>query len=328
MKSIQHFIGTHRNQIKGFAILWVVFFHAQLGLTGILYDVQKIGYGGVDLFLFLSGFGLYHSLAKNSDTGRYLMRRCRRLLPAYLPFCLVWLCVMIPLYGGGMATSLRIAAGNLSMFGFFANVPLMINWYVSMLALSLLLAPLFFAWLRHEDHGTVRVLALMAVCFGIGLAYVGNDEYMAVSRLPVFVLGMAFARPCQKEHKWLPSALAAGALAGFAALYACFARFPELLNDYAMYWHPFALIAPALCAGLGWLFARTPGIVSRVFAVLGRASFEIFLFNVWLEVLGKKYGLAKTPAEWLLWSLGTVVLGLGYHWLIGKNVRKVVDNHR
>ena len=79
------------------AILWVVFFHAQLGLGGLLYDVQKIGYGGVDMFLFLSGFGLYHSLSRDADAGRYLLRRARRLLPAYLPFCAVWLCVMLPL---------------------------------------------------------------------------------------------------------------------------------------------------------------------------------------------------------------------------------------
>ena len=45
---MQEAIGACRDEIKGAAILWVVFFHAQLGLGGLLYDVQKIGYGGVD----------------------------------------------------------------------------------------------------------------------------------------------------------------------------------------------------------------------------------------------------------------------------------------
>ena len=76
---MQEAIGACRDEIKGAAILWVVFFHAQLGLGGLLYDVQKIGYGGVDMFLFLSGFGLYHSLSRDADAGRYLLRRARRL---------------------------------------------------------------------------------------------------------------------------------------------------------------------------------------------------------------------------------------------------------
>ena len=40
---MQEAIGACRDEIKGAAILWVVFFHAQLGLGGLLYDVQKIG---------------------------------------------------------------------------------------------------------------------------------------------------------------------------------------------------------------------------------------------------------------------------------------------
>ena len=136
------------------------------------------------------------------------------------------------------------------------------------------------------------------------------------------MLGMAFAMPWPKENKAMGAWLACAGMVGLIVVYLCFARFTELLNDYAMYWHPFVLIAPALCAGLGWLFGRLPSCVGRVFAWLGKASFEIFLFNVWAEVLGKKFGLVNTPAQWLMLSVATIVLGLAYHWLIGKIVRK------
>ena len=95
MQTIRYNLSRYRNELKGIAILWVVFFHAQLGLEGLLYQVQRIGYGGVDLFFFLSGFGLYHTLERDADLGRYLKRRARRLLPAYLPFCVVWLVVIL-----------------------------------------------------------------------------------------------------------------------------------------------------------------------------------------------------------------------------------------
>lgn len=319
MERIRETLNAGRDELKGFAILWVVFFHARLGLDGFLYQVQRIGYGGVDLFFFLSGYGLYLSLEKDADVGRYLARRARRLLPAYVPFCLVWLAVMLPLYGAGTATAARIAAGNLFMLGFFADIPLLINWYVSALALTLLAAPLFHAVLRRKK--ALGDLALFAALLGLGLAFVSRDTYMAISRLPVFALGMVFARPAAREPKArsMAALLGASALTGLTALYLCLARFSDqTLCDYGLYWHPFILIAPALCAGLGWLFARCPAAISGSFALLGRASFEIFLFNVWLELAGKRYGLCETPAQWAAWSLAAMVAGVAYHALVQK----------
>ena len=167
MRRMQEAIGACRDEIKGAAILWVVFFHAQLGLGGLLYDVQKIGYGGVDMFLFLSGFGLYHSLSRDADAGRYLLRRARRLLPAYLPFCAVWLCVMLPLYGLGTVQSVRVVAGNLLMLGFFAGTPAMINWYVSALALTLLAAPLVYGLMARASHPRRCAVLVAAACFAV-----------------------------------------------------------------------------------------------------------------------------------------------------------------
>ncbi len=331
MRRMQEAIGACRDEIKGAAILWVVFFHAQLGLGGLLYDVQKIGYGGVDMFLFLSGFGLYHSLSRDADAGRYLLRRARRLLPAYLPFCAVWLCVMLPLYGLGTVQSVRVVAGNLLMLGFFAGTPAMINWYVSALALTLLAAPLVYGLMARASHPRRCAVLVAAACFAGGLCFIGTEAYMAVSRLPVFVLGMAAAVPAREEGTSGAYALAlAGGACGLAVLYGCFARFPETLDFYGMYWHPFVLIAPALCAGLGWLFSRA-GRASAALAplrALGRASFEIFLFNAWVEVLGKRFGLAQGPVSWLLWSLGSVLAGLAYHAVVERCMKRAARGAR
>ena len=336
MRRMQEAIGAYRDEIKGAAILWVVFFHAQLGLGGLLYDVQKIGYGGVDMFLFLSGFGLYHSLSRDADAGRYLLRRARRLLPTYLPFCAVWLCVMLPLYGLGTVQSVRVAAGNLLMLGFFAGTPAMINWYVSALALTLMLAPLVYGLMTRASHPRRCAVLVAAACFAGGLCFIGTEAYMAVSRLPVFVLGMAAAVPAREEGAGGRCARTGGAYAlaggacGLAVLYGCFARFPETLDFYGMYWHPFVLIAPALCAGLGWLFSRA-GRASAALAplrALGRASFEIFLFNAWVEVLGKRFGLAQGPVSWLLWSLGSVLAGLAYHAVVERCMKRAARGAR
>jgi len=318
MQIIQHLLRTYRNEIKGFAILWVVFFHAQLGLSGLLSDVQKIGYGGVDVFLFLSGFGLYHSLSRSSDLKGYLRRRAERLLPAYLPFCAVWLVVMLLLTRPGKAAAIRTVMGNVFMVAFFSGAPIQINWYVSALALSLLLAPFFYAVLSPDVEK--RTFPLIAGCFAAGLAFVGSDLYMAFSRIPVFVLGMAVGgwKAERPKGKSLAAGLAVSGMVGLAVLLFGFHRFPELMGAYAMYWHPFFLITPALCACLSWLFDKCPKGILAPLRVLGKASFEIFLFNVWVELLGIRYGLCSTSKAWLMWSVGSIFAGLLYHLAVMK----------
>ena len=318
MTEIRENLRLCRDELKGLAILWVVFFHAQLGLGGALGWVQGIGCGGVDMLLFLSGLGLYASLEKAPALGGYLKRRAARLLPAYLPFCALWLAVMIPALGLGAAQAVRTVMGNVFMLGYFADVPQMISWYVSLLALTLLLAPYLHAALNNAARPLLRGLFLMALSFLAGLCLIGDERYMAISRLPVFVLGMAFAaRGKVGEPKAFAVRLAAvAALAlGLAALWLCFSRYPELLNDYAMYWHPFALVAPAMCVLLSWGMSRMGKARAwlRPLRYLGRASLEIFLFNVWMELAVKRFALAQTPLGWALWSLGGVAAGCLYH---------------
>lgn len=327
MPFFQKCMREYRNEIKGFAILWVIFFHAELELSGLLFQVQKIGYGGVDLFFFLSGYGLFCSLKRNADLKTYFKRRAARILPAYIPFCLLWLAVMVPLYGGGKTESLRIIAGNLTMTGFLADVPLYINWYLSGLLLSLLAAPLIYAIICDERGRYLRAAALMAFLLLLDIAFVDCEVNMAISRLPVFVLGMLAAapHPVATNEKRNALLLSAAGVIGLAVLYACFAVSKELLVVYAMYWHPFILITPALCLWLFWFLKRIPDKALAPLRLLGRASFEIFLFNVWVEVLGKKFHWITTPWEWVLWSLVGLAVGLGYHWIIAKVVKKVVD---
>lgn len=318
MKTIQDNLSRYRNEIKGLAILWVVLFHADLGLHGVARAVQAIGYGGVDILLFLLGYGLYHSLSRDGDTGRFWLRRAKRLLPSYLPFCLLWLVVMVPMYKEGLATSLRIIAGNLTMVAYLANVPQRINWYMSALLLTLMVAPLFYACLKEGKQYWLRAALLFACLFLLGLTFISNDLYMIFSRLPVFALGMVFAKPVERQKTNPVLWLTVGCLLGLAALYICFTRYVELLNDYAMYWHPFVLIAPALCTGLGFAFSHLPKRALVPLSALGRASFEIFLFNAWVEVLGKKFDLINGRKEWLLWSLGGIAAGLLYHLVVQK----------
>jgi peptidoglycan/LPS O-acetylase OafA/YrhL len=79
--------------LRAAAALWVVLFHmhafsgARLSQVPGLDLFARSGSAGVSLFLVLSGFCLFLPYAGAREggfaTGRFLVRRCRRLLPAY-----------------------------------------------------------------------------------------------------------------------------------------------------------------------------------------------------------------------------------------------------
>ena len=316
MKTVQEDLRQYRDELKGLAMLWILFFHGQFGLTGLLYDIQKIGYGGVDLFFFLSGFGLCRSLQRDDDLGSYLKRRFHRLALPYGLFLVLWLAVMLPLGGYGVGQALRIALGNGLMIGLFAGIEPLINWYPGGLLLTILLAPGLYACFQKSTHSWKTCVLLILVELAAGYCLEGQEALTAVSRLPVFTLGMFMALPndhkSTDEHPAARLVLSLVALvAGLGVLFLCYARKPDWLYSRGMYWYPMMAVAPALCALLGALLRRTKG--SSLLRWIGKASFGIFLFNAWMEYLGKKVLMWKNPWLWLAGTALSLLLGLGWH---------------
>lgn len=68
-------IESLRMELMGFAIILIMLFH-----LGVL----PFGECGVDIFLFLSGFSMYHSLSRNDNIVKFYRKRLLRILPAYL----------------------------------------------------------------------------------------------------------------------------------------------------------------------------------------------------------------------------------------------------
>ena len=319
----RQWLNQYRDELKGIAILWIVFFHAQ-EVNGFLRYVQRLGYGGVDIFFFLMGYGLAHSLRNSDDLREYWRRRMWRILPSYIPLILVWSLVMLPGYQLSTVQTIRSAVGNWLGLGYWFNVPKSFNWYVSALFMFLLLAPFFYGFLARSSKPRLTVFIELSIVAGLGLCCVGLDQYMAISRLPVFILGIAFSmdwRPVlSTAFKRIFYTLSLGL--GLFLVVLCYEAYPELLLTYGMYWHPFVLITPPLCVLLCYFLHKT-NKARRLFAplrVFGQASFEIFLVNIWLVELGKKHTLSGY-AQWAVLCMICLGLGVAYHLLVNKVVK-------
>lgn len=66
-------LSKYRGVLMGFAILWVMYFHIPIkSVTEVGWFIHRIGFYGVDIFLFLSGLGVYFSLTKAPECARIL----------------------------------------------------------------------------------------------------------------------------------------------------------------------------------------------------------------------------------------------------------------
>ena len=73
MHSSLETISIFRRELMGIAILWIMLRHLPIssGYYYVLDYLMNLGYGGVDMFLFLSGFGLFFSMKKDSRIGSF-----------------------------------------------------------------------------------------------------------------------------------------------------------------------------------------------------------------------------------------------------------------
>ncbi len=98
---------------------------------GFLNDFITLGYSGVDIFLFLSGFGLTHSIGKN-DKVTFWKHRINRLFPSCL--CIWLLYILLHIRSFSIKTPIEP----------FFMVYLGGYWYIGFLLIVYFLFPILF----------------------------------------------------------------------------------------------------------------------------------------------------------------------------------------
>ena len=136
---------SNRSYLMGVAILWIILFH--LGMFPDFYGIKDVyilkllfgnGYLGVDIFIFLSIFGLCHSF-NNHSLKNFYKHRFLRLFPMYWIYLAVMIIVFPKILGGhGLKFALLQTTGLAS---FYSD---RIEWYIPFLILIYITFPLIY----------------------------------------------------------------------------------------------------------------------------------------------------------------------------------------
>ncbi len=321
-------IGKYKSALMGIAILIVVYghyFYYHSGLTSYQHLNITMWYtiGSVDIFIFLSGFGIWHSLSKNDDPLQFMGRRLGRLLPSYLPFILV--------YCGFFFLTDQMnkwqVLGNLTTFGWWTQMGMQFNWYIPTQIAMYLFSPLFYHIIKTYEKKSLWMLPLLYLLMA---GCVDTSLMIGVSRFPVYFLGLylgkasAEGRSPSRRHLVLSGVAAVVSMVG---LYVLVQVIPDGLSKYGFWWHPFLFSTPGCLYFTTWCLEKhekwaPTRLLNQGLGFLGSRSFEIYLCHILVYEVALYFGLCSTGAKgWLLWAVMAVlgfVVGCLYNLFVNR----------
>ena len=190
---------SHRQYFMGIAIILIILSHLlsackEIHLLWLFYP----GFVGVDIFLFLSGYGLCNSWEKNTAKEFYV-RRLRRILPMFLLFQLY---VCVNQYITETDTSWFDAFCNLTTLSFWGFGGKCCEWYLSFLLYLYLLFPVLY-YITRKGGMLLLVSLLMGV---LAMQYLADWPWnidAAFPRIPIFTAGILCYLARNKKHRFL-----------------------------------------------------------------------------------------------------------------------------
>ena len=269
---------------------------------------KAIQYGalGVDIFLFLSGMGIYCSLKQNTEKGKSLMWwYMRRLLRIYVP----WLLFAIPFYLFQNGSDWNIVDYVLiwSCFAFWVNGDGL--WFVALVVVLYLISPFFLKMCRSRRKWLyagflILVTWLLGSIYGLD----GMAEHLrfGLCRIPSYVLGFVMAEDIIQK-RYYPTKLYLGGVLLVLAI-ALIVRF-VLHVKLSLFWLQGMLLL-IIC---GILVCKLKSNVSHRFLdFMGSISLESYFTNVCLLICFQTLswnigGRDISYGNWTYYIVGTLV---------------------
>ena len=285
-------VSKHRASLMGLSILSVMLFHQYFTSIPPFNFFHNYGYWGVDIFLFLSGMGMVSSL-QNHTLAEFYKRRCSRILPIcivcgtlkYITFLL-------------MGTSVASIQEGLHL-GWWSVASLDL-WYVNVILIFYAVSPLLYKSLNHFRWQTLFIIFVLFCLNGltlrpkVGHAWMSLEGLTAwsVERLPVFVLGMLVAMRKDIINK-RSIAISTFFLINAISIVVIAKTFGLKEDTSVIRVLSVALEMASLVSFCVWALNRTPSIVRKFMAFMGKHSLEIYLVHEFvfttLMVLYNKY---------------------------------------
>jgi hypothetical protein len=190
----------YRKFLMGFAALWILMTHEWQIVTNETSFffvtenfIKRIGFCGVDIFLLLSGMGLYYSLEKNS-VSRFYYNRLKRVI---FPFI-----IMASIVSQIDHWTNEFYFNVITGIGFYKTYIYLFLWFVPAVITLYLFTPVFYNFFKKAENkylffaGFIELWLLFSL---MARNVMREDLYGFTNRIPIFVTGFLIGYLCKEK---------------------------------------------------------------------------------------------------------------------------------
>lgn len=300
-------ISATRNELFGLAMLNIILLHwfqdvlDAFKFGGLLVAEHPALYGagkwygwwfgslGVDVFLFLSGMGLFYSMAGDPNIGNFYKKRLVRILPTYLLMGGVFWAIRLAIKGGTFSDWWK----NLCFVTFFTKGTLTL-WFIGFILVMYLLYPLIHWYFNSTEKEGVRYLRfvlLLAVIMTLSLIGIQrfpafpNAKDIVLGRIPIFLLGCFLGKYIKNGvmiNGWLT-----GSLTTLFLAFGLLVRYYDSAYVLRRYLDIFPTLGLILLCSVLVSLQKRDNVGRKFLRLVGSYSLELYLTHVCVRNLAK-----------------------------------------
>ena len=308
----------------GIAIVFIMFCHMDVALGHNEMQATSIARAlhvftvGVDIFMFLSGFGLYYSFTKHKPSYRqFEAKRLMRILPQYF------------IIGGATYAVYDLIMRRLGFIKFFDDLTFISwiigestrYWYILTIVVFYLIFPVLYRFVFSGKHELCKVV-LFSACWWIieellseQIPAVGNFR-IALARLPIFVIGLYCGSLSYNKKESKKGTVIALLLFGYLMFVVMKASALKPIAEYFYYPGRAALAVSIMITVIGVLefleehFKGLQIILMKILEWFGGLTLELYLLHQsYLILLEYPYKVTTYPiAAFVLPTITAVVI--------------------
>lgn len=324
-------ISRYRGELMGLAMIFVMLFHVSLPKSEVMYGLVRCGNVGVDMFLLLSGVGLWYAWSKRPTLKNFYLRRFKRIYPAWLIMAsLYYIPQFLTVRGGGYSPDVPNLIANILVGWSFWRIDDLTFWFIPAIMVMYVFAPAYMSII--EKHPVYRWLAVAAIVLAVMIQYyppvhktVGHVEIF-FSRIPIFLIGVNMGawvkekRTLDGQSVWLILLLFMMSLAMCVEFEQAWrGRFPLFLER--MVYIPLTVCGILL---LDLLLRHTPQWVLKSLTFVGSVSLELYLIHIQFVL---KYIKPYHLGFWLT-SVTMIAVSLVLAWLLHRIIEYTMARKR
>lgn len=340
-------LSKYRGELMGLAMIFVVLFHVGMPQSNFFYPLRRLGNVGVDMFLFVSGIGLWFSwthsrLGKKLDgigamdiksaVIRFFKNRYRRIYPVWLIVAAIfYICRYIEGKGGAATPDVPNLIANILFNWSFWRVDDLTFWYVPATMMLYIFAPWYMELIRKSP--TFRWLPIAFILLAAMVQYVpllhDNVGHLEIffSRIPIFFIGINAGKWVMEKRELERGSIWMAIIVFIMSMWLCLRlefighrAFPLFMERIA--YIPLTISALILECKLADIL---PKGANSFLTLIGGISLEIYLIHIEFVMRPlQEYQLGYCLTALLVLSISIPAAWL-IHWAIGKGVSTAFD---